>query len=261
MKCQQAREVLWPPERPRLVDPLTADARKHVEGCEACASWLAQDRAIIDAYATLRQQRTPQPIRERVFDALARERAARPTSDDAARMSEFSPVRRAVGVAALLLLTGVGLILGFQAYGSGSTGSATDAALVQDYIRRAVGEDRLTTSNPHEISRFLMRELGIMVRPASIDGLRVTGVEVCLLDGQRAAMIRYSYRDQELAHYIIPGEATGERSPALSVPRDQTRPGSPSVVSWSRGAFEEALVADVDPALLMQLASRMPSGT
>jgi len=28
-----------------------------------------------------------------------------------------------------------------------------------------------------------------------------------------------------------------------------------------KGAFEEALVADVDPALLMQLASRMPSGT
>ena len=49
MDCAQARQSLWPPERPRLVDASARRAREHVASCECCTEWLQQDRALLDA--------------------------------------------------------------------------------------------------------------------------------------------------------------------------------------------------------------------
>ena len=75
MNCSQARQALWPPEKPRLAGAEVLQARQHVQGCTACESYFAQDRSLLDAYDRASQERAPQDLRERVFDALARERS------------------------------------------------------------------------------------------------------------------------------------------------------------------------------------------
>jgi hypothetical protein len=76
MDCTRARTGLWPPERPRLVVGDVAAARAHVRACENCTAYFAQDRALLDLYDRARRTPAPLPVREHVFDALARARSA-----------------------------------------------------------------------------------------------------------------------------------------------------------------------------------------
>ena len=50
MDCSQARQTLWPPEKPRLAGAEVLEARRHVQECPACESYFAQDRSLLDAY-------------------------------------------------------------------------------------------------------------------------------------------------------------------------------------------------------------------
>ena len=71
--CSEAREGLWPPERPRLARDEVLKARSHVEGCASCTEYFAQDTQLLGFYDQLRQTGAPRAVRERVFDALAAE--------------------------------------------------------------------------------------------------------------------------------------------------------------------------------------------
>jgi anti-sigma factor RsiW len=125
---------------------------------------------------------------------------------------------------------------------------------VEDYLRRAVGQHHLITSDPDEVRRFLVRELGIEVSPLRTSGLELQRVEICLLEGRRGAMIVYAKGDASVSHYVVPRSDTQPRQPTLSKPTDPVLSGSLPVVTWSTEALEQALVGDLASGELLEIA-------
>lgn len=260
MICREVREGLWPPERPRLLGPEVERAREHVRGCSECTRYFAQDRAVLDACHRLRAVRAPLSVRARVFEALAqaRRRPARPEQPEPSEPSADRPRRpklRIAGGAALLMLFVVsGVVFGPGLVRDGPTrldvaeAPGSDAAFVEDYLRRAVGEDYLETSDPEEITRFLRRELGIHSRVLDLAGLIPRRVEICLLEGRRGAMVVYRLDGRTVTHYLVPKQAEQQ------APRVAQGYGNLTVVTWSTDSVEEALVGEVPSDQLLELA-------
>jgi len=264
MNCSTAREALWPPEKLRLAGEGVFLARKHVENCEDCQEYFSQDRRLLDAYCSLREERAPRRVRERVFDSLARERAGSPTAalkrDSQVGAGSLALPRWMVTAAASLVLLSA---LGTAAMWVNHSSAGPDAGelFVDDYLRRAVGQDNILTSDPAQISRFLVKELGLLITPMRIEGLRLAGAEVCFLDGRRGAMIRYRQNGHEVTHYLIPREGVEERAPRRSsiLPGGLEGQAVPSVITWATPSIEHALVGEFPAERLMRMARKTSS--
>jgi len=257
MDCNKARRALWPPEKPKLAETTVLKAREHVEACVECRGYFEQDRHLLDAYARVRRVQAPRRLRERVFDVLARERARslgfseEPAPKLTARNHEM---RRWIVVATAVaagLIAGGGVLFVQNPADTPQEGEL----FVEDYLRRAVGEDRIVTSDPDEIGRFLTRELGRSIALITVEGLEVIGAEICLLDGRRGAMIQYREADRQISHYVVPRSGTEKREPALLTSSSQGLPlGAPTVITWATHEIEQALVGDATPDRLLELA-------
>ena len=254
MNCTEARYALWPPERPRLAAEAVLEARLHVESCEACQGYFEQDRLLLDVYDRVSRQRTPRRVRERVFDSLARERARTLGVPDNADAGVPSFTRRRWALAAVSSIAAL-FVVALGSFLVERSASQEEAGLfVEDYLRRAVGEDRIITSDPNEISRFLTRELGLPITPMEVDGLRLAGAEICLLDGRRGAMISYIEDGREISHYVVPKSGAVQREPAVFSQLASGGAAGPSVITWATPQVEQALVGEVAPDRLMELA-------
>ena len=264
MNCTEARYALWPPERPRLAGKAVLEARLHVESCEACQGYFEQDRLLLDVYDRVSRQRTPRRVRERVFDSLARERARTlgvPDNADAGvpsftrrRFTRRGFTRRRWALAAASSIAAL-FVVALGSFIAERSAPQEEAGLfVEDYLRRAVGEDRIITSDANEISRFLTRELGLPITPMEVEGLRLAGAEICLLDGRRGAMISYIEDGREISHYVVPKAGAVQRDPAVSSQLSSGNAVGPSVITWATPQVEQALVGEVAPDRLMELA-------
>lgn len=258
MDCHDARGALWPPERPRLVGGDVVAAQDHVRSCEACGEYLAQDRALLETYERARTVQAPRAVRERVFDALASARwsalQARPERDERPGVFDFSSsiLRMTLPATVLVVLAGFAVLQLGQRQASTSEGAEV---FVEDYLRRAVGQDHIVTNDPAEITRFLERELGLRFAPIQIDGLYLARAEICLLEGRRGAMIVYKKDGAEVAHYLVPREDSPEREPALST-KGRADSGEMPVVTWATPNIEQALVGEVGAEELLRIAWR-----
>jgi len=162
--------------------------------------------------------------------------------------------RQAIAAVLVILAASAGVVMLGRPAGT----DITNAPFVEDYLRRAVGQDRLDTSDAAEVSRFVMRELGVMITPAQFAGVALSAVEVCLLDGRRGAMIKYGFEGREISHYVVPKSDSERRAPALSEYQDRSEPHGPSVITWSSGRVEQALVGDFPAERLLAFARQMP---
>lgn len=270
MECSRARAGLWPPERPRLLEDEVVAARRHVAECEACRDFFAQDDRLIAAHQRFKREVAPRRLRERVFDALARERAGRPTEEAAEEPGGLEAAatpgaggwaggwgwrRIVVGVGLLGAAALAALVVEGAPTVSDRRASGDDTGVfVEDYLRRAVADDRIESGDPAEVSRFLRRELGVPLEPLGLEGFSIEKAEICLLEGRRGAMVVYRGDEGTISHYLIPRESGTPRAPALSSRIGSTLEGMPSVVTWSDGRIEEALVADLGPEALVTVA-------
>lgn len=250
MDCDSAREGLWPPERPRLLEDEVADARAHVDECEECHAYFAQDRALLDLYDRVRRQPAPLTVRERVFDALAH---ARYGNDRAVgrRRSYYlmSAVALGLGLVASVLLLSVG-----DAVRGDPTPEADPGIFAEDYLRRAVGEDHIVSSDPVEVARFLRRELGRDFDLLRLEGFTLERAEVCLISGRRGALVVYRNDGATISHYLVPRADVPLRAPALAEYRSAPAGGRMPLVVWSSPDVEQALIGEVDAAELLRIA-------
>ena len=259
MSCCDARNTLWPPDRPRLVDGDVGRARAHVDACESCQDYFAQDRRLLAAYQRLQEERAPGSVRERVFAAMADERKAvsaepLPAPARRARRGRRAWTRPAAGVAVAALALSLGVSVRSAGVG------ATNDPYIEDYLRRAVAQERITTSDPALVARFLTRELGLSLRPLEIRGYRLAGAEICLLAGKRGAMIVYERDGESLSHYLLPVEGR-TRQPALTADAERrVISDEPALVTWADGDIEQALVAALEPQTLLAIARGAASG-
>ncbi len=252
MDCQDARAGLWPPEKPRLVGAQVAEARAHVADCPECAEFFDQDRALLEMYDRLRSETAPREVRERVFDTLAAARWDTRGSHGTAREPVGASWKRTAVWS--LVLAGSLATIGVVEFRSDVPPELADGAMfVEDYLRRAVGQDHIVTSDPDEIGRFLARELGMQLRPIRLEGLELQGAEICLLEGRRGAMIIYKKNGASISHYLVPREGAQPREPALSMDCCGATSQTP-VVTWSTRQVEQALVGEISPEELLSLA-------
>ncbi len=248
MDCAEARAGLWPPEHPRLVGDEVAAARLHIEGCDDCAEYFEQDRALLDLYDRVRRHPAPLDVRESVFNALSRARWA--------GVSATSPPRpnwMRLGAWPLAIAASLAVIMLAELRPTTPASADDPAMFVEDYLRRAVGQDHMETDDPNEVRRFLQRELGMQLQPLRFAGLVLERVEICLLEGRRGAMIVYRKDGAEVSHYLVPREGTGQRAPALSEGAGGV--GVP-VVTWSTTHVEQALVGEITSEQLLEIATR-----
>lgn len=239
--CERARAGLWPPEHPRLQREIER-ARFHVESCDACREFFAQDRALLDLWDRAPRARIPSSLRERVMDTLAAERTRGTRGGTRGRAT------RMAGRAAAVVL-GI-LVAALVLRSPPSDAAAARSGFVEDYIRRAVAGRALETTDPDRVAAFLQAELGITARPITGRGVSVLGVEICLVDGRRGAMVSYEVRGRRLSHYLIPRSET-RPAPARAAPGLD---GAPTLITWSETSLEQALVGDLEADELMLLA-------
>ena len=243
--CDEVRELLWPMDRPREYVEGEDEARLHLDRCPACQAFFRRDAAITKALQRGGiQVHAPQALRERVFDALARERALGPgpraAPSSPAWLSRLVPVGAA---AALVLVVGIGLL--------GTRGDGGEEAYVQDFLSRAVEADVVEFPEPQAVTAFFMRELGVHVQPVAIEEGRMSRAMICLIKGERAAMVEYEIAGRTIAHYLLP--VGGEGVMRASDVQFASEAGV-QVVSWSDGRFEHALVSDLSESDLTDLA-------
>ncbi len=247
MECGRARQLLWPPERPRIADPEIVAARAHLETCTACRAHFAIDEMLADVRAGVRGAVPSSEIRERVFEAVARTRTATAHPHRRVRLRRRHTMIAGFLVAGVAIALVTGLVL--------RRGESPDARaeFMEDYMRLAVREDHIVTTDPAEVHRFLLREIGAHVQPLDAPGLSITGAEVCLLDGRRGAVIRYRSAGGIVTYYLLPAAGIDDRSPATE--RRRTAAGA-ALVTWSKDGIEHALVGPLPADSLLAVARR-----
>lgn len=253
--CSEAQAALWPPERPRLMAVDVEAAARHLEECESCSRVFALDRRLVPAVEALREQTAPLEVRERVFDALAKARATRGMEAgraDSASRKGVTPRRFAL--ASGLLVVVLALVVGPTPAAPART-VATEALVVDDYLRRAVAADRRATDSPGEVTAFLIRELGVRFNPLTAPGLTLEQVEICLLDGQRSGLVHYRFQGRRVFHYVVPTDQERRTEPVAGERASVGGPEGLPVVSWSVPRLDQALMGDLPSEVLLKLAS------
>jgi len=245
-RCNEIRELLWPLDRPREVVIGEAEAREHLEECERCSAFFERDAMISDVLRTRGVAATaPLDVRERVFDALARERTS----------GRHAPGRtaRGRGIAARVLPWAASVVAAAGGLAIGLSRPAPDAdeAYAQDFLSRAVQEDAVEMPDAQGVSAFFRRELGVSITPVVLDEAPISQAMVCLIDGQRAAMIEYEIDGYTLAHYQVPVTEGRDAAPNTQGLADED---GVCVYRWSDGRFQHALVSDMPGDRLQAIA-------
>lgn len=245
MDCQRARELLWPPERLRIANTDTIAAERHLETCASCRAHFAIDDVLADAREALRETVAPNEVRKRVFEAVGRARAA------AGHVKGNVRTLRGVAVASAIMAALSAAVLITRSIIRDPVSRDPSAAFVEDYMRLAVREDHITTSDAGEVRRFLLRELGTPVEPIDAPGLLITGAEVCLLEGRRGALIRYQTEQGIVSYYLLPQPGIDDRPPTAH--GAQTGSGA-TLVTWASDEIERALVGPLPEDRLLGMA-------
>ena len=260
MQCNEVRRILWPADSLRLGDEKVEEALRHAESCARCHAFLDRDRQLAQLIReSVPRAQAPRELRERLFTALARERAGTPPQ---IRQAPWG--RRSLAFAAMLL---VAVSVGGIAYriSNPAAQSGPAEAFAQDYLRRVFEQESMYGTDT-EISAFFARELGVAMRPPEIPGFEVERALICLLNGRRGGVIEYKGEDQHLSFYMVPdggspitepvdmeiGQVTGDANVSVA-PSGAT---ALSVATWQDGVHQHALIGNVDAEELRDLAER-----
>ncbi|MFQ5889480.1 MAG: hypothetical protein ACE5JR_05455 [Gemmatimonadota bacterium] len=252
MTCDEAREVLWPLDQPRGFEPREEEARVHLAGCVSCRHFFERDALLTRALRSVSLSvQAPPEFRERLYDALARERTIIASGEGArpgrSLSRRFPASSRVAAAAAVALLAGAAFWLR-----AGADGRLGAAKYADDYVRMAVQEVAVPASlDSGTLATFYMRELGRRIVPVRLADAEVKRAIICQIDGRRGAMIEYDLAGSRLAHYRLPMSRgrDGERTDL-----EVTSEMGVQVARWSDGEYEHALVSEMAQTALTDLA-------
>lgn len=199
MDCQQVRMVLWPADVLRVSDADVEIALRHADDCEECTLFLEQDRRVAELIRdAVPRARAPRALRERLYTALARERAG--AIPDRGRRWRGIPAH----IVAAVLLVGLAFTpVANWLFDRGRPDSAA-AAFAEDYLRRVVEQEELASTDGEEIASFFARELGISVTPPEIPEFKVKRASICLMNGRRGGVVEYGTDGRHISYYLVP---------------------------------------------------------
>ena len=252
--CDEVRRRLWPVDAMRVDDAEIEAAIEHASDCPECSSFLEQDRRLAEFIReSVPRERAPRELRERLYTALARERAGL-----AGRREKRTVKSRHVALG----------VLAFSVVALGSTGYwlTTDRqpapaadAFAEDYLRRVIEQEVLLTGDRQEVAVFFARELGVAMPPPDVPNFQVRRATICLMNGRRGGVVEYEGHGNVLSYYLIPlAETAGSALPQFT----GSGPNSPSlsserglgVATWWDGRHQHALVGSLPTQDLKRLA-------
>jgi anti-sigma factor RsiW len=142
----------------------------------------------------------------------------------------------------------------------GQRSGSPDTAYVQDFLGRAAEEVVLDLPDAGSVTAFFAREMGIRVQPIALRAGRMNRAMICVIDGERAAMVEYEIDGRTVAHYLTPivdpedvgVEDAGGRDTGPFDVQAASEAGI-QVVSWSDGRFDHAVVSDLPETDLTDL--------
>ncbi len=257
MDCSEVRRRLWPADILRVNDADVEAALEHARVCPGCEVFLERDRRVAELIReTVPRVRAPSALRERLYNALARERAGTATP-----RTERRRLRSTLLVAGLLI---AGLALGTLVQRSGlgvRTSPAT--AFAEDYLRRVVEREALDSGDRQQVASFFARELGVAVALPEIPGFDLDRATICLMNGRRGGVVEYRSQGRHFSYYLVPlsRETAANRSrrpPQLStgsaaVPGLGHESGL-GVATWQDAEHQHALVGNLAAQELRRLA-------
>ena len=255
MQCGRARRLLWPDKTLRVVDPALAEARAHVADCRACQAFVADMETMATLARTLAPRAvTPTSLRDRLLSSVARERSEARRRGPAVLYRARTIV---AGVAALAALVLVILSPIYQDRGGEAWRDAI-SAIVADHARE-LHHEALMTSDAGVAREWLSARVAFAVHVPEVSGTVLERVEICLLDGQRACLIRYRVDGHAVSYYsfsLVPGEvrsqSAADESGSVTFHREEE--AGYRVVAWEDAGVLRALVADLPADRLLALA-------
>jgi anti-sigma factor RsiW len=236
--CGRARRFLWPDAGPRPADEETLAARRHADTCSECRTFFAQMQAAKTAVrATAAGDVTPIELREEIYASLAEARQVR-------RSRRWSGPLLAVAVAVVLLLGAVLYLRPDSPMGSlVSTISAEHA--------KAVGGDRVLSSDRGEIERWLAARVAFAVRVPVFTGARLTGARICLTEEGRGAIVEYVVGDRSVSYFVLPSPSG---APPTRAGLTHAAESGYRIVVWRDTGLVHALVGALSHEQLDRLA-------
>lgn len=250
MQCGKARRLLWPDDGPKVVGPGLEEAQAHLEACTECQRFLDDMRAIGERVRALAPRpKAPAAVRERLFTALARERAALPPPPGRSR-GAFKRGATVVAAAALVLLSALPWWTSRQ---GGPPASRTPmAAIVEDHAR-ALLDESIHTGDANAIEDWLAARIPFSVRIPEIPNAALEGARLCLLDGKRGAVLHFRIDNRPVSYYIMPADRNDTSPPDPAAFRHEAEAGY-RVVAWRDAGLIHALVGDLPRERLSALA-------
>jgi anti-sigma factor RsiW len=249
MDCAVARAHLLDAQAGRLAPDVEADLRAHVGACAACAHEDAAERALTDALER-RLPLHPAPL------ALKRRLAARWPAPPAAarrRRPRWAPWLAPAAAVAVLLVLAVPL---YRARRDTGLAAVTGEA-VEDHLR-VLDPDRplgVTSGGIHQVKPWFAGRLDFapVVRFEGDAEFPLRGGAVDYVLGRRAAVLVYARRLHTVSLIVFRPE--GVPLPPRGT-AGRTLRGF-HVLLWRDGDLGYALVSDLDPAELRELAGRL----
>ncbi len=256
MDCREVRNVLWPADVLRIGDDEVQAAIEHAEDCQTCRDFLEEDRRVAKFIRdNVPRVRAPRELRERLYTALARERAG------TAPRQRWPRSKRGVVLLATVI-AGVAMASGYWVVSRSQPATAA-TAFAEDYLRRVVEQEELSSSDGSEIASFFARELGVAMPPPQIPDLEIQRASICLMNGRRGGVVEYAGGGTHLTYYLLPGAGNPVTGPRTLVSRRQTGASSASpavaeerglgVATWWDDEHQHALVGSLSERELKRL--------
>lgn len=236
--CGRARRLLWPDKGPRAVDKETVAAHRHTEGCADCRAFFEEMRALRGAVrSSLGAEAAPIEIREAVYARLA----------DTRLKQRGQRWRAGIAAAAVLAVVLVGAVALLRP----RSPVVPLVSLVAGEHAKALGGDRLTSSDRVEVERWLAARVAFAVHVPVLSEARLTGARVCLTERGRGAIVEYALGDRTVSYFVLP--APREALPIDAGITTATESGY-RIVLWRDAGLVHAMVGALSEDELLRLA-------
>ena len=245
--CGRARRVLWPDGAPRAATAEVIDAQRHLDACVDCRRFMEEMRSVAATIAAAApREMAPADVRERLFTAVARERAGA----ESRRSRRAWMLRLAAAVAAVAIFVAGGVWLREQA--ADPRGGDLMARLADDHMRSR-SESHLAAGRAELIRSWLTPQVSFAVHVPSLPNATLRGARVALVDGRRSAVIEYEVQGATVSYFVIP-QSNGGTNQAGPIRLEMAARAGYRMVAWQEPGLLHAMVGDLSSTQLTQLA-------
>jgi anti-sigma factor RsiW len=275
MTCEEARPQLLDLRRGRLDPAVEREVAVHLQGCAACAAASAEEDLLSSLLERLPSRQASPALRRRLA-TLAAAAARLPSEAPAAGLPEAAatamPVRftRSMAAAVAVGALAVAAVALIGRTGSREAGplAALTSEAVSDHLRVLQRERPVDVESggTHDVKPWFEGKLDFAPAvPAPVaPEMRLVGGTVGYFLDRPAAVVVYGVRKHVVTLLAF-------RADGLAWPADggEATPRAPSqgalrgfhVFLWRSGGLGYALVGDVDPAELSEIAAKMAGAT